>query len=417
MSVGLGLLHKLILSKTSLAYLSESGVDGNSFVGDERKAFKFIQEYFNSYSDLPKIETIEKTTKVKFSSFPNEPIAYWTDRLKRRNIGNDLIKGSRKIQSAIAEGDIEKAKEEAAFLFSDLQRKDPTGGIYELSNLADNVVSLHDDRQKSGVMRGIPFGIDYLDSVSDGAQPGDAIALCGRPSLGKSFLLLMMALKAYDAGKTPLVLSMEMSAVQCARRILALRARVPSTSIRLGRLSYWARDKLVSNIGNLKQMSGRPFPIIQGGLKTTIEDMIPRIQEIKPAVLYVDGGYLLRTRIRTNSRWERVTETAEILKTFANHFAIPVITTYQFNRQGAGSLANIGMSDAIGQLASIVLSIDDDDDNSAGEMPEFASSQFKILELLKGREGERGVIRLTYNLQKMIIKQESVIRGDQIEQL
>ena len=40
-----------------------------------------------------------------------------------------------------------------------------------------------------------------------------------------------------------------------------------------------------------------------------------------------------------------------------------------------------------------------------------SAQQYKILDLLKGREGERGRIRLIYDMTRMLIEQDSVIDG------
>lgn len=60
-----------------------------------------------------------------------------------------------------------------------------------------------------------------------------------------------------------------------------------------------------------------------------------------------------------------------------------VVGTYQYNRRGPGSLANI-YSDAIGQLASTVIGLDDEEDMVAERL---GARQFKKMELLKGRDG------------------------------
>jgi replicative DNA helicase len=266
------------------------------------------------------------------------------------------------------------------------------------------VLEGHDKRQRSGQMAGIPFGFEYIDNMSDGAQAGDTIAVVGRPSVGKSYIMFKMILTAYAAGYMPLVISMEMSAVQCARRLLALYSSVPANSIRFGKLSHWGRQKLLAGINRLP--SDFIFPIIQGSLDITIDSIEAKIRDARPAAVYIDGAYLIRTKAYIKARWDRVAEVAEIMKKYAGKYDIPIFASYQFNKQGAGSLANIGGSDAIGQLASIVFSIDEEKAMSdAARRGIF----YKTLELIKGREGEKGKILLLYNMIQMLIEQHSVV--------
>ena len=423
MSAGLGLLHKLITEQVSPVALLEKGIDQAFFVKDEARAFAFIRSHLASYGEMPSLRTVESELDLTFPKFPDEHLDYWITKVKRRHQTTLLIKATQDIQDALKDNDVDGAGEIARQVSAALQLTGTAREeLFHLSALADRVVERHDRQQRSTVMSGIPFGIPYLDSISDGAQPGDTVAIVGRPGVGKSYLLLQMALDAWRAGYTPLFVSMEMPPVQCARRILALLSGVNVTRIRVGRLGFFGRKKLVTDISELKQMQDGPrFLLLGGSLTSTVEDLILRIRDLRPDIVFVDGAYLLRTNSKTGAKWERVAETAELLKIMAHEFQLPIVESYQFNRRGPGSLANIGMSDVIGQLASIVLGIEDElteeekQDRKANRqvIRRTDPNQHKVLEILKGREGEQGKLRILYNIQKMIIRQVSVIVGDE----
>lgn len=404
MSVGLGLLHTLASNGVALSVLNDHRIDRASFVKDEKKVFDFILEYLDAYDVYPSPRTIGVETGVKFQDFPNEPVEYWITEVHSRNDGIKILQASKAMQSAVKEGDIEDAKREIRVVYERIQRKEAAKSVVTLKDLAPAVITAHDERQRAGVMAGIPFGFEYIDQVSDGAQGGDTIAIVGRPSVGKSYILLRMALTAYAAGFMPLVVSMEMSAIQCARRLLALYVNVPANSIRFGKLSYWGRRKFLAGVDRLP--NDFPFPILQGSLDLTIENVGDKIRELRPHLALIDGAYLSRTKVFTKSKWERVTEIAEIIKRYVTTYEIPIYASYQFNRQGPGSLANIGLSDAIGQLASIVFSVDEEKAMSAVAPRGIF---YKTLELIKGREGERGKILIIYNMIQMLINQHSVV--------
>ena len=138
-----------------------------------------------------------------------------------------------------------------------------------------------------------------------------------------------------------------------------------------------------------------------------------RVQELRPTVVYVDGAYLMQTKDRTKAKWENVTAIAEYQKMIAKDFNIPVIASWQFNRKGPGSLGNISYSDAIGQLASIVCGITDE--KGAEKINRWQRRSYKILNLLKGREGEKGVMKVLYDMGRMVIEQHSVVSGYDLE--
>lgn len=315
------------------------------------------------------------------------------------------------MKNVVTSDDLVQARTIATKLSLDLERLSPINRVGQLSDFSQQVLVDHDKRQKQGGLTGIPFGMEYLDRVSDGAQGGDTIALVGRPSVGKSYFCFDMALKAYtyeESQEVPLIVILEMNSLQTARRLLALRTGVSTTLIRTGRLSHWGRRKVAQGVKGLVAIRKRPFYLLQGGLDTTVEDLLVRVQELRPTILYVDGAYLLRTRSKFQSKWERVAETAEFLKIIAREFDIPVIATYQFNRKGSGSLGNIAFSDVIGQLASIVIGIDDEQPH--GHVT-WTASQYKTITLLKGREGEKGKIRVLYDMERMKIEQVEVLSG------
>jgi len=234
----------------------------------------------------------------------------------------------------------------------------------------------------------------------------------GRPGVGKSYFLGNMSLYSYrEMQAVPLVVTMEMSAVQWSRRLAALESSVTAQMLRLGRLSIYGKNQLQQAINIFAGMD-RPYYILQGSLNSTVEDLALRVQELRPSVVYVDGAYLMQTKEKNKARWERVTTVAEYQKMIAKEFDIPIIASWQFNRKGPGSLGNIAYSDAISQLASIVCGIEDE--KKQGQTM-WEARVYKILKLLKGREGERGVIRVLYDMDRMVIEQDSVISGYSIE--
>lgn len=414
MSIGFGLLYNLILRRESPAMLDERGIDRSFFNGEEIKVYDFVRNHLIKYGEIPNLKTIQAETKVAVPVCPNEPLDYWIKGIEDRKHSTVILKVAKQAQDAVLKGNIEQARELVRGMYAQTGSRNISEQIQHLQALAPKVLEEHDRLQLSSKMSGVPFGIPYLDEVSGGAQPADSIAIVGTKGVGKSYLLAMAALSCFATDGMPFVATFEMSALQFARRMMALRSHVTAMAIRLGRLSHWARKKLEQD-KNWLQERNRPFPIFQGNLKTTVDDLVLRIQELRPTAAYIDGAYLLRLRERVNSRVERITEVAEWLKMVAKDFNIPVFGTYQFSRRGRG-LENIGWSDAIGQLASIVLALRDPEEDeiaTSGEaLHRFDTVQeYKIIDFLKGREGEKGKIRITYDMTRMAIEQDEVLEG------
>lgn len=402
MSVGMGLLRRMIEERRSPSFLIEHSIDDESFEGEEVAVLRYVRHHFIKFGKMPNIETVEREVEVKIGSFPDEPLGYWMDGVRNRHQEKMMIDTMKSIQRKIGDGFVDEAREEISGLALKLREKFAADSVRTLSDAGRDVLKAQRLRQMSSRMSGVPFGFEYLDDLSDGAQASDTVAIVGRPGTGKSYLLFASALYAHSYGETPLVVNFEMSALQCARRIIALDTGVNVRHLRLGQTDHFKVKKVVNILSDLEKLEN-PFYVMQGSLKSTIEDLALVIQEKRPTCVYIDGAYMLRTRDRFRSRWERIAEVAEYQKMMGTEFSIPIIATYQFSRKGSGSIDHIGGSDEIGKLASIVCGLNPSTREGAKGVV------YSYLSILKGREGEQGVIEVEFDFNKMTITQFAVV--------
>jgi len=401
MSVGLGVLKKILEGDYPLSRLHEAGVTEKFFIKNEKKVYAFIVKHFMEYKVLPKIKTVEEELEVVFPEFSDEPLDYWIDQIKRRHKLNLAQKELSDSADSVADGKLDDVTNRVRSLYLSLSGESKTERVYRVGALARPIVQRYKNIRNSGeTIYGVPFGLPTLDYISAGAQPGDSTAIIGRPATGKSYLLLFNALSGLTAGKRVMVETLEMTAMQCTTRLYGLKGGIPPDKIRKGKLSWWGERKLK---GAIRDLDKSELFIYEGTFYTTFEDLLIKTEEIQPDILYVDGAYLLRTTEHFSSRWERVAATAEGLKSLALSLQIPVIGTYQFNRRGPGDLGNIAGSDAVGQLASIVLSLrcplkKDDRGRSYSD----CLTNIRVLEVIKGREGENMNIKLMIDLEKNV---------------
>jgi replicative DNA helicase len=407
MSVGLGLLHCILSQRISLIDLTAGGFDPSFFVGEEKRVWSVVEAHLTRYGTLPSLPTVEADLEnFSFQTFPAEPVQYWLDLMRLRQTEKALQIGVQAVMANLKAGDVTSAASELKQAYLNTLKTQDGEEVAHLADLVDPVLTLHDERQCRPSLSGIRFGFPTLDEQSDGAQSGDTIAVVGRPSRGKTYFLCQMSLSAFNAGRSVLFATYEMSLVQVARRLVALDSRISSTLLRLGQLSHFARSRLDQERNKIK--GGAAFMLVKGSFRSTVEDLHLLVQQVTPDVLYVDGAYLLRVRQKADNRSDRITLAAEGLKTLAQTLEIPIIASYQFNRsggkKGGGGIEHIYMSDAIGQLASIVLGIEEGEKRDAAQFG-WTGQQIKVLRILKGREGERGEIPVLFDLDHMRIEE------------
>src|SRR5690606_20968186 len=105
----------------------------------------------------------------------------------------------------------------------------------------------------------VPTGFFDLDEMTNGWQESELIILAARPSMGKTALALNMTeAAAVDHGRPVLFVSLEMSELELAERLLCARSGVNSHLLRKGRLNSEDMQKLI-HAG--EELSGAPLYI------------------------------------------------------------------------------------------------------------------------------------------------------------
>lgn len=208
---------------------------------------------------------------------------------------------------------------------------------------------------------------------------------------------------AWAAGEKPLFVSKEMSAFKIARRFVSVHGKFCYRDTRKGHLGEFVEPKYFAMLDEIRESS--PFMLISGSRIRTVADLDIVIAEVRPTIVLVDGLYLLKPREWSGGAlWERVTAVVDELHQSAQHWKLPFIATTQFARDAVkgkkklkGGLENIGFSDAIGQFADIVLSLNQDED--------LADAKKMLWKCLKGRESEKLEFVTNWDLDKMDLDQ------------
>jgi replicative DNA helicase len=221
---------------------------------------------------------------------------------------------------------------------------------------------------------------------------------------GKTFLLLFIMHYIWSKMKRPtLLVSMEMTPLPLIQRVAAMHTHKPLTHIKQAALSTAGYKQMTHG---LKLMEDHPVPcwIVDGNLTATVEDIWALCKQLKPGALIIDGAYLLKHPDKRMNKFARIDENAELIKqALATDLGIPTICSYQFNRDAAKKmkaskgedigLEDIGYSDAIGQLSTIVLGLLEEES--------IATKMQRKVNILKGRNGEVGGFNINWDFNLM----------------
>ncbi len=232
----------------------------------------------------------------------------------------------------------------------------------------------------------IPTGITSLDAITRGGfSPGNLVILAARPSVGKTALMLDIAVTMAKDRHKVTVFSLEMTANEIVERILLSTGMITPGELIKDNLGTATFEAVIHSVESL------PILIDEESFKLAdITAAIERLSESQQTdVAFVDYLGLIGDD-STNDRHllsQRLGEITKALKRTAKKTKIPIVLLCQLNRDSAKEsrqpqLHDLRDSGAIEQDADIVLMLEQE---SKGESDE----RLLNLWVRKNRQGKK----------------------------
>jgi replicative DNA helicase len=211
-------------------------------------------------------------------------------------------------------------------------------------------------------------GFEALDRRTTGFNAGDLIIIAARPAMGKTALVLNMALKNVEQGKGVIFFSLEMPAEQLMLRMLAAKTSIPLQNLRKGDLD----DQQWSNLsGAFDDLNTKKLFVDDGG-SININQLRARVRKLAQNesnnIRLVIIDYLqLMQGTGNKDRHQEVSDISRGLKMLAREMKIPIIALSQLNRglenrpDKRPMLSDLRESGAIEQDADIIMFVYRDD--------------------------------------------------------
>ncbi len=357
------------------------------FRPSEQALHDFVRDFAKKYGALPTAATLENHLGDELSDAP-EPAAYYHDLLQLRFTEAELKRGMKAAADKLgAEGkDPEAALALVAETVMQLIAKKQSRQVSDFRDAYDAVMGDYVAKYTADDGGGLRFGWPTLDAMTGGLVRGDMASLVGRPSKGKTWQMLYAAHHGWhEQGACQLFVSMEMKPLPIQQRLAAMHASVPAGKLKNAELSSAYLGKLKTSLVEVKGAKS-PFWVVDGNFSSTVEDIWMLARQLKPDGIWVDGGYLLK-HPRERDRFKRVAENADLVKQELSDIA-PTAVSWQFakpkgdKKKTEWSLDDIGYTDAIAQVSSVVLGLLAPDS--------VETLQARVIDILKGRNGEVG---------------------------
>jgi replicative DNA helicase len=383
------------------------GLLADLFGPGHQECFNYIEGHIQKYGKLPTLETLATDGKYTFDD-AQETAKYYFDRLIRRRTKQLIVEDNEEINKLVNSQKLDDVLKGARMLIDKtlkaITRAAPNS-ITDFRNAWDYVWPAY-LKKISGETFGVMMGWPKLDNMTGGLLGGDLVSYVGRPATGKTFHMLYSAHYAWWTQKLPvLFVSMEMMPLLLHERLAAIHTSIPLSKIKMqngmGLTNItlinqdWGKKisaneplKLQQGLGTAKA-NAMPLWIVDGNLSKSVDDVGLHIRQLQPAVVYIDGAYLLRHPDARLNRYQRVAENCDRIKQIATELNVPLVASWQFSREATKKkkgdkpgLEDIGYSDAIGQHSSVVLGFFAPDS--------VETHKKRQVDILKGRHGEVG---------------------------
>jgi replicative DNA helicase len=332
---------------------------------------------------------------------------YYAEIVRNKSTQRELIHASTEILRDAWDPTIETREvlnhaEEKIFAIHDRRSSDQVSSIHDVLMEAFTHI---DARMEHGAGLGLPTGFTDLDNLTGGLHGSELVILAARPSMGKTALATNIAEHvAIESRATTLFVSLEMSRLELAQRMLCSQGRIDAGRFRKGMINADDRKKLVEASAKL----GQAPLFVDDTASRTITEIAACARRLrrkeKLGLIVIDYLQLIEPDNARDPRQEQVAKIARRLKGLARELEIPVICLAQLNRQAeAGKennrpkLSHLRESGAIEQDADVVMFIHREEYYLAPDDPKKKEVQSQAdLIVAKQRNGPTGDLKLAF---------------------
>ena len=330
-----------VLEDKQIHVLLQANVD--NLLRTHNDIWQFIRNYFEANSVVPPVSLVIE----KFRDFhPVEGIGatkHHLDELQTEYLNDSLKDILRTAASDVQSGNGNEALNGLITKTSELKKNTSAIRDIDATDL-DSAVAYFEQVKKQqelgiiGIKTGLPGFDNYLPA---GIMPGQLGVFLAYPGIGKSWLALYFAVQAWKQGKTPMIISLEMSETEVRNRVYTIMGeglwshrKISNGEIEIDMLKKWHADKL----------AGKPeFHIISNdsGGEITPSVLRGKIDQYKPDFVIVDYLQLMSPNQKSENETVRMKNLSRELKLMAIGEEIPLIAISSATPDDVNDLSSV----------------------------------------------------------------------------
>jgi replicative DNA helicase len=314
-----------VLQDKQVHVLLQANVD--NLLRTHNDIWEFIRNYTEKNGGVPPLNLVVE----KFRDFhPVEGVGatkHHLEELQVEYLSDSLKDILRSAATEVQSGQGAEALESLITKTSELKKNTSVIRDIEVTDL-ESALAYFDNLKKQqalglvGIKTGLPGFDNYLPA---GIMPGQLGVFLAYPGIGKSWLSLYFAVQAWKQGKSPLVISLEMSETEVRNRVFTIMGE-----------GLWSHRKLSSgdiDMDDLKRwhkshLQGKPeFHIISNDSGGDITPSVVRgkIDQYKPDFVIVDYLQLMSPNQKSENETVRMKNLSRELKLMAIGEEVPIM--------------------------------------------------------------------------------------------
>lgn len=332
-------LLRALLDVQDTRILNEKGISHEDVYEDARHAWKWVDQYLIDKGEWPTPRIVEEQTGCTFAE-EADGLEYIAEVIRKRKVGVTL---ERALKSAI--GCIERREpDEAVQIVLDAAlsaRKEVTAGkIISFKKSGEERYHSYVDSKEKGGLIGLPTPWPALNSLFQGWVNGSLNVVVAMSNTGKTWVSVICAefaerrLREEGKNQPVLLVTLEMSAARMARRLDAIRYKIPFGRIRDSDIDEYTEKEWSHKLTEAgKDDSLNDILIADKKIVRTVNDVTTLVRQHKPALVIIDGAY--RFESDQFGSWEKTVDIVNSLQRVSEKTDIPWLATTQMGSGGS----------------------------------------------------------------------------------
>jgi len=314
-----------VLEDKQVHVLLQANID--NFLRTHNDIWSFVRNYFEHNSVVPPISLVVE----KFRDFqPVDGVGatkHHLEELQTEYLTDSLKDILRTAAGEVQSGNGGEALNQLITKTSELKKNTSAIRDIDVTDLESAIAYFENVKKQKelgliGIKTGLPGFDNYLPA---GIMPGQLGVFLAYPGIGKSWLALYFAVQAWKQGKSPMVISLEMSETEVRNRVFTIMGeglwshrKISNGEIELDMLKQW----------HAKNLAGKPeFHIISNDNGGEINPSVLRgkIDQYKPDFVIVDYLQLMAPNQKSDNETVRMKNLSRELKLMAIGEEVPII--------------------------------------------------------------------------------------------